>query len=172
MASSKKKYAGPCDYEHCERPKDDTSCRFRPAAKPELQGKQVCPNAKCQYWGGNRDEQAEKAKAAESAAAKKAEKEAAKAAEKAAKEAAAAAAAAALASSSLVGKQESSSLATAPTAVSTRVVKGCSCSGAGNGGSGGSAYSRRWARRTPANLGGSPGWRACHGGSPCEKTCG
>ena len=36
----------------------------------QLQGKQVCPNAKCQYWGGNRDEQAEKAKAAESAAAK------------------------------------------------------------------------------------------------------
>ena len=53
MASSKKKYTGPCDFEFCERPKDDKSCRFRPAVKPELKGKQVCPNSKCQFWGGN-----------------------------------------------------------------------------------------------------------------------
>ena len=63
---------GPCDAPGCTR--TDNSCRFRPATKPELAGKQVCPNRRCQFWGGNRDEASEKAtkeaKAAAAAAAK------------------------------------------------------------------------------------------------------
>jgi hypothetical protein len=59
----KKKYTGPCDFPECERPKDDTSCRYRPAAN--FPGKQVCPNADCQYWAGNRDKEKEKQRAVE-----------------------------------------------------------------------------------------------------------
>ena len=85
-----KTYNGPCDFPHCTRDKSDKSCRFRGAKKLELDGKQVCPNQDCQFWGGNRDKEKEQAAAAEKRAADKAKREAAAAAEKAAKEAAAA----------------------------------------------------------------------------------
>ena len=38
---------------------------FRPAAKYRYEGKQICPNADCQYWAGNRDKEQEKVRAAE-----------------------------------------------------------------------------------------------------------
>jgi hypothetical protein len=83
----KKQYLGPCDYAlyacviRATRPARSRS-RFRPAAKLELAGKQVCPNADCQFWGwgGNRDTEKEKAAAAGRAAKKKQETDAAAAA--------------------------------------------------------------------------------------------
>lgn len=62
-------WEGPCDAPGCTR--TDNACRFRQAAKPELAGKQVCPNSQCQYWGGNRNEEKEKATRAAKAAARK-----------------------------------------------------------------------------------------------------
>eukprot|EP00322_Chrysochromulina_rotalis_P010743 CAMPEP_0115872718 /NCGR_PEP_ID=MMETSP0287-20121206/23581_1 /TAXON_ID=412157 /ORGANISM="Chrysochromulina rotalis, Strain UIO044" /LENGTH=244 /DNA_ID=CAMNT_0003327669 /DNA_START=51 /DNA_END=785 /DNA_ORIENTATION=- len=63
-----RKCVGPCDAPGCIR--TDNNCRFRPASKPELDGKCVCPNARCQFWGGNRDEEREKAARAAKAATK------------------------------------------------------------------------------------------------------
>lgn len=78
ISGSAMSWTGPCDRPGCKRTSADCA-RFREALKPELKGKQVCTTRSCQIWGGNRDEEKEKASKEQAKEQKQREREAAQA---------------------------------------------------------------------------------------------